>query len=46
MKTLFATGVELYSARHDKDWTLTDCISFIVMKRESLTDALTGDKHY
>jgi predicted nucleic acid-binding protein len=43
---LFAAGVELYAARDDKDWTLTDCISFVVMKRESLTEALTGDKHF
>ena|SRR6266404_2203645 len=43
---LFAAGLELYSARHDKDWTLTDCISFVVMKRESLNEALTGDRHF
>ena len=46
MKTLFGARVEFYSARGDKDWTLTDCISFVVMKREDLTEALTGDKHF
>ena len=43
---LFAAGVQLYAARPDKEWSLTDCISFVVMKREGLTDALTGDRHF
>jgi predicted nucleic acid-binding protein len=43
---LFAAGVELYATRPDKEWSLTDCISFVVMERETLTDALTGDRHF
>jgi hypothetical protein len=43
---LFAAGVELYAGRPDKEWSLTDCISFVVMQREGLTDALTGDRHF
>ena len=43
---LFAAGVELYTTRPDKEWSLTDCISFVVMEREGLTDALTGDRHF
>jgi len=43
---LFAAGVELYAERSDKEWSLTDCISFVVMKRDGLTDALTGDHHF
>jgi predicted nucleic acid-binding protein len=43
---LFAAGVELYAERPDKEWSLTDCISFIVMHREGLADALTGDRHF
>ena len=43
---LFHAGLELYLARPDKDWSLTDCISFVVMEREGITDALTGDKHF
>lgn len=43
---LFAKGLELYSARKDKEWTLTDCISFVVMKSEGLDEALTGDHHF
>lgn len=43
---LFARGLELYDRRPDKDWSLTDCISFVVMADEGLTDALTGDHHF
>ncbi len=43
---LFAAGIELYAARPDKEWSLTDCISFAVMQREGLADALTGDRHF
>ena len=32
--------------RHDKDWSLTDCISFVVMEDQRITDALTGDRHF
>jgi hypothetical protein len=38
--------VALYDARPDKDWSLTDCISFVVMGDERLTEALTGDRHF
>lgn len=39
-------GLVLYSNRTDKDWSLTDCISFLVMSESSITDALTGDHHF
>jgi predicted nucleic acid-binding protein len=39
-------GLDLYFQRPDKKWSLTDCISFVVMKDEGLTDALTGDGHF
>jgi predicted nucleic acid-binding protein len=42
----FEKGAELYHARPDKQWSLTDCISFIVMSEEQITDALTGDNHF
>jgi hypothetical protein len=25
---------------------LTDCISFVVMQQQALTDAVTGDRHF
>jgi predicted nucleic acid-binding protein len=39
-------GFELYRKRPDKDWSLTDCISFVVMADEGLVEALTGDHHF
>ena len=45
-ETLFQAGLGLYLARPDKDWSLTDCISFVVMQREGSSEALTGDKHF
>lgn len=43
---LLARGMALYRQRSDKSWSLTDCISFVVMKEEGLTRALTGDHHF
>ena len=42
----FERGLRLYEQRPDKDWPLTDCISFAVMADEKLTEALTGDRHF
>ena len=44
--SLLWRGFELYPSRADKEWSLTDCISFTVMADEGLTDALTGDRHF
>ncbi len=44
--SLFERGLDLYRRRPDKSWSLTDCISFVVMRQHSLTDALTGDHHF
>jgi uncharacterized protein len=43
---LYNRGLDLYESRPDKDWGLTDCISFIVMRENGLTDALTSDQHF
>jgi hypothetical protein len=43
---LFDRGVELYCQRPDKEWSLTDCISFAVMRDEGISEALTGDRHF
>lgn len=42
----FARGMTLYEQRHDKDWSLTDCISFEMMREHGITHALTGDRHF
>lgn len=36
----------LFASRPDKEWPLTDCISFVVMREQGLTDALRGDRHF
>ena len=43
---LLTQGIAFYRGRPDKDWSLTDCISFVVMTDLGLTDALTGDHHF
>ena len=43
---LFQLGLSLYEQRLDKDWGLTDCISFVVMQREQIQEAFTSDKHF
>ncbi len=45
-RELFEMGLELYSKFGDKGWTLTDCISFVAMKEEGISEALTGDPHF
>ncbi len=43
---LLQRGLDLFARRTDKDWSLTDCVSFVVMEGENLTEALTGDNHF
>ena len=43
---LFSKAFRLYETRIDKEWGLTDCISFIVMQERKLTEALTTDRHF
>ena len=43
---LLADGANLCASRPDQNWTLTDCISFVVMKRYSIGQALTPSPSY
>ena len=43
---LFDRGLQLFSERGDKDWSLTDCISFVVMRDRGITEAITADHHF
>ena len=39
-------GVQLYEERSDKDWSLTDCLSFVEMSHRQISLALTADRHF
>jgi uncharacterized protein len=43
---LYAAGRQLYDQRSDKEWGMTDCISFVVMRQRGIIDALTHDVHF
>ncbi len=45
-ESLLRAALGLYRSRPDKDWGLTDCVSFELMKREKITEALTADVHF
>lgn len=36
----------LLKARRDKEWSLVDCASFIVMEQWAITEALATDHHF
>ncbi|HYE32857.1 MAG TPA: PIN domain-containing protein [Methylomirabilota bacterium] len=44
--SLFKQGLDLYARRRDKEWSLTDCTSFVIMEEFGLEEALTGDRHF
>jgi predicted nucleic acid-binding protein len=39
-------AIGLYRNRAGKNWSLTDCLSFVVIERLALTEALTTDRHF
>jgi predicted nucleic acid-binding protein len=43
---LFHAGLKLHSERPDKEWSLTDCISFQVMREWGLRQALAYDERF
>lgn len=43
---LFENALKLYRERPDKEWSLTDCYSFIVMEENKIKFAFTSDKHF
>jgi hypothetical protein len=44
--SLWQAAWDLYCERLDKGWSLTDCVSFVVMQERGLVDALTTDLHF
>lgn len=43
---LLARAFRLYLERDDKEWGLTDCVSFIVMQDRGINEALSADEHF
>jgi predicted nucleic acid-binding protein len=43
---LYKNAIDLFAKRSDKSWSLTDCISFVVMIHRNITDAATTDHHF
>lgn len=43
---LLRQGLTLFRERKDKDWSLTDCISFVIMEQRGISRALTTDHHF
>ena len=43
---LYARAFRLFRERPDKEWGLTDCVSFVVMQDHKITEALTTDEHF
>ena len=42
----FLAGLNLYEQRHDKGYSLVDCISMTTMRREVISEVLTSDHHF
>ncbi|MFT3881437.1 MAG: PIN domain-containing protein [Gemmatales bacterium] len=45
-ESLFTRAWSLYASRPDKEWSLVDCSSFVVMDEMGMTDALTADHYF
>lgn len=43
---LFFKGLDYFIEHADKRYSLTDCISFVVMQKQGITTAFTFDKHF
>ena len=42
----FLQGLELYRQREDKGYSLTDCISMMLMHEREIQEVLTHDNHF
>jgi predicted nucleic acid-binding protein len=42
----FELAFQLYRERPDKNWSLTDCSSFLIMRHYGIEAALTYDRHF
>jgi predicted nucleic acid-binding protein len=42
----FVDAFQLYQDRSDKNWSITDCSSFLIMRQYGIDAALTYDRHF
>lgn len=42
----FDEALAFFKQHTDKTWSLTDCLSFVVMRQRGLREALTFDQHF
>ena len=42
----FYAAAALFRKHDDKEWSFTDCVSFVVMREHRLRDAFTADHHF
>lgn len=42
----FVSAFDSYRSMNDKEWSLTDCASFVLMRERDLTEALAHDLHF
>jgi uncharacterized protein len=45
-RSLLVQGIDFYRQRADKGYSLTDCISMLVMQDRAMREVLTSDKHF
>ena len=45
-KSLDEKAWQLLADRLDKQWSLVDAVSFVVMQERGITEALTADRHF
>ncbi|HEX3150004.1 MAG TPA: PIN domain-containing protein [Gemmataceae bacterium] len=43
---LFGEGFDVFKSRPDKEWSLTDCTSFVILRKRGIIEALTADHHF
>ncbi len=43
---LLSAGLDLHLRRPDKHWSLTNCISFLIMQERKIRRALSHDQHF
>ena len=42
----FHAAANLFIRHHDKEWSFTDCVSFVLMRELGVQDSFTTDHHF